>query len=45
MPSHNDDPPRTRTETKRSGKKKQGPYSAKHVRITEGLTRAPRPKN
>ena len=30
-----DDTPKTRTELKRSGKEKQGPYSAKHARAYE----------
>ena len=37
-----DDTPRTRTELKRAGKERQGPYSAKHVRAAEAL-RARRP--
>lgn len=36
MPNH-DDTPRTRTELKRGGKERQGPYSAKHVRAAEAL--------
>lgn len=41
-----DDTPKTRTELKRSGKQKQGPYSAKHVRAAEALAakRAAGPK-
>jgi hypothetical protein len=40
-----DDAPKTRTETKRQGKKDTGPYSAKHVRAAEALAaaRAARP--
>ena len=29
--------PKTRTESKKQGKKDKGPYSAKHVRATETL--------
>jgi len=29
--------PKTRTESKKQGKKDKGPYSAKHVRISEQL--------
>ena len=39
MPSH-DDTPQTRTEQKRSGKERQGPYSARHVRAAEALREA-----
>ena len=42
MPAHYDDGPKTRTESKKSGKKDMGPYSAKHVRMVEAV-RATRP--
>jgi hypothetical protein len=29
--------PKTRTESKKQGKKEKGPYSAKHVRAAEAL--------
>ena len=32
--------PKTRTETKKQGKKDKGPYSAKHVRAAERLMEA-----
>ena len=32
--------PKTRTETKKQGKTKKGPYSAKHVRAAERLLEA-----
>lgn len=39
-----DDAPKTRTELKRSGKEKQGPYSAKHIRLAAALAeRRPAP--
>ena len=38
-----DDAPRTRTETKRQGKKDKGPYSAKHVRAAEAMAAKRRP--
>lgn len=31
------DQPKTRTELKKSGKRDAGPYSAKHVRLSEQL--------
>ena len=34
------DPPKTRTEKKRSGKMKGGPYSAKHVRLAAAAAAA-----
>jgi len=39
MPSH-DDTPKTRTESKKQGKKGGGPYSTKHVRAVEALKAA-----
>lgn len=35
MPAHYDDGPKTRMESKKSGKKDMGPYSTKHVRMME----------
>ncbi len=46
MPAQYDDGPKTRTETKKSGKKGMGPYSAKHVRMVEAVreTRPAKPR-